>query len=338
MRLLGFLFVLLAAVAAGQTSSFSGAHTQSMQLTAGQLVEVYAGLPSPSELPPNGRIAVEWGKYRKVLHAFDPDFFIVYRAPKTGSYSLKLTKIENEDALFNKPRWREMGTIEKITPFPKSTPWPAGKSVKLRTWIKPVNPGKSARGMVLEAEPNDSIAEAQPIEIGASGNDENMHITGGADDVEYFDNGDVGTSGLDWFRIEYKGKEPRLFTANLGLPDPFVVAQLLFYTADGKEYREGSNPNERVHQQTEGHRTAMSRTLQPGGVYFLKVESNSPGYEVELRIRRPAPYSDPRAAIRQAMYDHLGQVDAWLMNRPRGAAIDRRIRDTGSLLGTHCIS
>lgn len=338
MRIPGFLFVLLAAVAAGQTASFSGAHTQSMQLTAGQLVEVYAGLPSPSELPPNGRIAVEWGKYRKVLHAFDPDFFIVYRAPKTGSYSLKLTKIESEDALFNKPRWREVGTIEKITPFPKSTPWPAGKSVKLRTWIKPVNPGQSARGMVLEAEPNDSIAEAQLIEIGASSNDENLHITGGADDAEYFDNGDVGTSGLDWFRIEYKGKEPRLFTANLGLPDPFVVAQLLFYTADGKEYREGANPNERVHQQTEGHRTAMSRTLRPGGVYFLKVESNSPGYEVELRIRKAAPYTDPRAAIRQAMYDHLGQVDAWLMNRPRGAAVDRRIRDTGSLLGTHCMS
>jgi hypothetical protein len=116
------------------------------------------------------------------------------------------------------------------------------------------------------------------------------------------------------------------------------VAQLLFYTADGKEYREGANPNERVHQQTEGHRTALTRLLQPGGVYFLKVESNSPGYEVELRLRRPAPHSDPRDAVRAAMYDHLGQVDAWLLNRPRGAAVDRRIRDTGSLLGTHCMS
>jgi hypothetical protein len=38
------------------------------------------------------------------------------------------------------------------------------------------------------------------------------------------------------------------------------------------------------------------------------------------------------------MYDHMTQVDAWLLNRPRGAAVDRRIRDTGSLLGTHCMS
>lgn len=338
MRTLGFLFALAVTTATAQTVAFSGAHQQTIQLKAGQIVEIYAGLPAPSELPPNGRIAVEWGKYRKVLHAFDPDFFIVYRAPKTGAYSLKLTKVENENAAFNKPRWRETGTIEKITPFPKSTPWPAGKSVKLRTWIKPVNPGKSLRGMIVEAEPNDSIAEAQHIEIGASGNDENLHITGGADDAEYFDNGDVGSSGLDWFRIEYKGSAPRLFTANLGLPDPLVVAQLLFYTADGKEYREGANPNERVHQQLEGHRTAMSRTLRPGGVYFLKVESNSPGYDLELRIRKPAPYTDVPTAIRQAMYDHLGQVDAWLMNRPRGAAVDRRIRDTGSLLGSHCMS
>ncbi len=170
------------------------------------------------------------------------------------------------------------------------------------------------------------------------GGDETIHITGGADDAEYFDNGNAGTSGIDWFRIEFKGAHPRLFTANLSLPDPLVAAQLLFYTADGKEYREGANPNERVHQQTEGHRTAMSRILQPGGVYFLKVEANSPGYEAELRIRKPAPYATVPEAIRQSMYDHMGQVDAWLMNRPRGASVDRRIRDTGSLLGTHCMS
>jgi hypothetical protein len=332
------VFCLLAWPALGQTGRFTGAHSQSVKLAAGQTVEVYVGFPAPSELPANGRVAVEWAGYRKVLHAFDPDFYMVYRAPKAGTYTLKLAKVENEEPLFNKPRWRETGSVEKVSPFPVSTPWPAGKPAAMRTWVKPLAAGKSSRGMVIETEPNDSIAEAQPIQMGASGGDETLHITGGADDAEYFDNGDVGRSGIDWFRIEFKGSEPRLFTANLGLPDPFVVAQLLFYTADGKEYREGANPNERVHQQLEGHRTAMSRILKPGGVYFLKVESNSPGYEVELRLRRPAPYTDVRAAVRQAMYDHLGQVDAWLLNRPRGAAVERRIRDTGSLLGTHCMS
>ena len=329
---------LSVAAAIAQDVAFTGAHNTSMTLAAGQVVEVYAGIPSPSELPANGRIAVEWPGFRKIIHALDPDFFIVFRAPQAGRYAIKLTKVENEEASFNKPRWREPGTVEKLNAFPRATPWPAGKVVRVRAWIKPIDLGNSARGMVVEAEPNNSIAQAQPMALGASGSDETIHITGGADDAEYFDNGDIGHSGIDWFRIEYKGSESRLFTANLGLPDPFVVAQLLFYTGDGKEYRDGANPNERVHQQTEGHRTAMSRMVRPGGVYFLKVESNSPGYDVELRLRRPAPYADPRAAVRQAMYDHLGQVDAWILNRPRGAAVDRRIRDTGSLLGSHCMS
>lgn len=34
-----------------------------------------------------------------------------------------------------------------------------------------------------------------------------------------------------------------------------MVLQVLFCTADGKEYRESANANERVHQQTEGHRS-----------------------------------------------------------------------------------
>lgn len=330
--------LLSLALLAQSTVPFAGSHAQTAVLKAGQLVEVYAGLPAPSELPANGRVAVEWGEYRKVLHAMDPDFFMVYRAPKAGTYTLKLAKVEDEEPIFNKPRWRETGVIEKITPFPRRTPWPAGKTVKLRAWVKPIDAGVAKRGTVIEAEPNDSIASAQPVAMGAAGGDETLHITGGADDAEYFDNGEIGRAGIDWFRIEYKGAAVRLFTANLALPDPFVVAQLQFYTGDGKEYREGANPNERVHQQTEGHRTAMTRLLKPGGVYFLKVEANSPGYEVELRSRRPAPFSDPREAVRAAMYDHLGQVDAWILNRPRGAAVDRRIRDTGSLLGTHCMS
>ena len=78
--------------------------------------------------------------------------------------------------------------------------------------------------------------------------------------------------------------------------------------------------------------------MQPGGVYFLRAEANAPGYEIELRLLQPAPYRDPRMAVRQGLYDHLAQVDAWLTNRPRGASVERRIRDTGNLLGTHCMS
>ena len=319
-------------------AEFNGTWSRSFALEAGKTVEVAVGLPSPSKLPPNGRIAVEWAGYRKVLHALDPDFYMVYRPPVTGRMELKITAVTDEEPVFNLPRWREPGSIEKVERFPKITLWPAGFHVPLRAVVKPVDFGTSRRGMIVEAEPNDSIAQAQPIVMGATNSDETLHITGGADDIEYFDNGKVGTSGLDWFRIEFQGTQPRLFTANLTVTDPLIVSQVLFYTGDGKEYREGANANERVHQQTEGHRTEISRMLQPKGVYFLKVEANSPGYEVELRLRQAAPFTDPRQAVRTAMYDHISQVDAWLLNRPRGASVDRRIRDTGSLLGTHCMS
>jgi hypothetical protein len=335
-----FAAVLSSALAETTTAKidFSGNYSRSYSLAAGETVELSVGLPAPSKLPPNGRIAVEWAGYRKVLHALDPDFYMVYQAPKAGAFPLKVSAVEDEEAIFNLPRWREPGTIQAVERFPKKTPWPAGLRVPLRAEVKPVKFGASTRGMFIEAEPNDSIEQAQTIKVGSSGNDENLHITGSADDIEYFDNGKIGTSGLDWFRIEFQGKEQRLFTANLTVADPLIVSQVLFYTADGKEYREGANDNERVHQQTEGHRTEISRILKPGGVYFLKVESNSPGYEVELRLRRPAPYTDPRQAVRLSMYDHISQVNAWLLNRPRGASVDRRIRDTGSLLGTHCMS
>ncbi|HEV8146526.1 MAG TPA: hypothetical protein VGP79_09105 [Bryobacteraceae bacterium] len=337
--LLPFVFLTAAvAFAPAPTVEFSGSFSRSYALEAGKTVEVAVGLPAPSKLPPNGRIAVEWAGYRKVLHALDPDFYMLFKPEKSGAVALKVSAVVDEEPVFNLPRWREAGTIQRVERFPAKTPWPAGLRVPLRVNVQPVDVGVSRRGMVIEVEPNDSIAQAQPIAMGQSGSDETVHITGSADDIEYFDNGRAGSSGLDWYRIEFQGKEPRLFTANLNVTDPLVVAQVSFFTADGKEYREGANANERVHQQTEAHRTAISRTLQPNGVYFLKVEANSPGYEVELRLRGLAPFRDPRQAVRTAMYDHIAQVDAWLLNRPRGASVERRIRDTGSLLGTNCMS
>ncbi|MEC7565966.1 MAG: hypothetical protein VX738_09820, partial [Planctomycetota bacterium] len=105
-----------------------------------------------------------------------------------------------------------------------------------------------------------------------------------------------------------------------------------------ESYSKGLNENERSHQQEETHRIAVNRILAPGETYFLRVEANSPAYDLELRCVKPAPYTDPRQTIRHALYDHIGQVDAWLTNRPRGASVDRRIRDSGNLLGTNCMS
>ena len=199
--------------------------------------------------------------------------------------------------------------------------------------------------MQIETEPNDTPELAQEIQLPSiSSADEiaPVRITGGADDIEYFDNGRVGKSGDDWFKLIFDEKETRLLTCNLMIPDHTLAAQLRLYSLDNSgslvEYTEGRNENERTHQQNEQHRSAITRLLKPGRTYFLRAEANAPGYEIELRVLKPAPYSDARMAVREAMYDHLGQVDAWLTNRPRGASVERRIRDTGNLMGTHCMS
>ncbi|HNG30028.1 MAG TPA: HEAT repeat domain-containing protein, partial [Blastocatellia bacterium] len=345
------------------------------QLKRGETFELSVGLPQPSLLPQHGRVGVRWvlekadagevlpavagrkadafgiytaptADWRKVLHALDSDVYVVYRAPVGGLYRLEIAPITDEVSTFAKPeslRWREDGVAPLAVTFPDKTPWPAGKTVPLSVTINPLELKDSANaGAYVETEPNDTPELAQEITLPEGDGIQAIRINGGADDIEYFDNGRVGKSGDDWFRLNFNGKEPRLLTMNLAIPDHTLAAQLRFYAMDEtgslSEYSEGRNENERVHQQNEQHRAAIVRVLKPGKTYFLRAEANAPGYELELRVLKPAPYDDPQMAVRQAMYDHLGQVDSWLTNRPRGASVERRIRDTGNLMGTHCMS
>ncbi len=334
-----------------------------VELQAGETFEVAVSLPMPSTLPTHARVGVRWRlvqrtpvlhtmeqqpatDWQKTIHALDTDVYLVYRTPFGGTYSLEIAPIENEPTVFAGTRWREEGGVANTVQFPQQTPWPAGKAVALNVAINPIDLRDSAAtGMFVEQEPNDTITQAQEISFNGKADADGvqvLRISGSADDIEYFDNGKVGQSGDDWFKFTYKGTETKLLTADLAIPDHTLAAQLRFYALDSSgnftEYIEGRNENERTHQQNEGHRAAIVRLLQPGKTYFVRTEANAPGYEVELRLLQPAPYSNPRLAVRQAMYDHLGQVDSWLSNRPRGASVERRIRDTGNLMGTHCMS
>lgn len=357
------------------TFSLQGHWEKQFALQQGETFDVSVSLSQPATLPPHGRIGVQWrlieegravgatnitrqpaafgiyttptAGWQKVLHALDADLYLVYRAPVAGLYALEIALVTDEPTIFEGARWREEGIAPRAVTFPHKTPWPAGKAVPLAVTINPLDLTSSrARGTYVEQEPNDTPEQAQEIVFAAGQLDKDsvqtVRISGGADDIEYFDNGKVGQSGDDWFLIKYEGTEPKLLTGNLTIPDHTLAAQLRFYARDNAgalvEYTEGRNENERVHQQSEGHRAAINRLLKPGGVYFLRAEANAPGYEIELRLLKPAPYDDARMAVRQAMYDHLGQVDSWLTNRPRGASVERRIRDTGNLMGTHCMS
>jgi len=391
-----------ASPAAGKVQ-LAGPWQKSYRFTAGQTVEVSVHLDRPSALPENGRVGVEWtlersddaaavvtgakvegrtedapqptANWRKVLHALDGDVALFYRAPVSGSYSLKLTPITDEAHPGDGPRWREKGVAPAMFPLPTKTPWPERTVAPITVAVNPVDLGTEEQvqklGTMIETEPNDAPEQAQLLALVPNEEVRTYEITGGADDVEFFDNGKVGRSGDDWFRVELKGSEPRLVTAQLSIPGQVLAGRIRTYKlADGagpttplggvlpvsewlgtvnpdREYfnedkpvvvEEGRDPNERVHQQEELHRANITRLLQPGKSYYFRVEANAPGYQFQLRVLRPAPYTDARMAVRQGMYTQIGQVDAWLTNRPRGASVERRIRDTGNLLGTQCMS
>ncbi len=350
------------------TTQFSARWEKRFTLQRGETFDVSVSLPQPSALPAHGRVAVQWrlieskealppvsgrkaeafgiysaptADWRKVLHALDADVYTAYRAPVSGVYALEIAPVTDEATVFEGARWREEGSAPQAVSFPRVTPWPAGKVVPLNINLTPVKQIEH-QGTFIETEPNDTPEQAQAISFADEANIQVARVNGGADDIEYFDNGKVGKSGDDWFTFKYAGAEARLLTAYLAIADHTLAAQVRCYTRDASgnliEYTEGRNENERTHQQNEPHRAAIDRIVKPGGVYFLRAEANAPGYELELRLLKPAPYDDPRMAVRQAMYDHLGQVDSWLTNRPRGASVERRIRETGNLMGTHCMS
>lgn len=53
------IFLLAVALASAAEVDFSGSYSRSYPVAAGETVEVAVGLPAPSKLAPNGRVAVE---------------------------------------------------------------------------------------------------------------------------------------------------------------------------------------------------------------------------------------------------------------------------------------
>ncbi|MDA1161465.1 MAG: hypothetical protein O3B13_00020 [Planctomycetota bacterium] len=380
-RIMLTLFTVLAVQSVTLAESWTGtigwkdgdavSFAQPMGLATGESVEISARVARPGRLPDNGRVRVSIVAIRstgkasaagterevvlsKVLHALDGDFFTVFTARNADDYRVELTPECGDVTLFEGDRWRETGFVDEQLAAARQVPWKDGQTAAVSVSVRKIADTVARDGsLVIESEPNNSAADAQQIPLRATADDYTLQIVGTSDDIEYFDNGQVGTGiGDDWLRLDFDGPEPRLLTACLTIPDQLVAARVRCYalpkdkatvkpgeTLDvGGEYEDGKNSNERVHQQAEQHRIAINRNLQPGHVYFLRVEANTPGYGLELRIVKPAPFDDPRQAVRHALYDHLGQVSSWLNNRPRGASVERRLRDTGNLLGTHCMS
>jgi hypothetical protein len=116
---------------------FQGLWEKRFELKRGETFELSVGLPSPSSLPQHGRVGVRWtlieekkesgaetslpslfarkpdafgiyaqptADWKKVLHALDPDLYLVYRAPVGGVYALEIAPVTDEATVFEGAR------------------------------------------------------------------------------------------------------------------------------------------------------------------------------------------------------------------------------------------
>jgi hypothetical protein len=242
-------------------------------------------------LPTGSRIRVELeipGVHRliKDLHAGDPDVYLPCRPTQEGAAMLRLTR--------------------------SPAPGPAALSVRVE-WARLSL--DIAERVAIEAEPNDSWREANPLELGRD-------VYGSADDVDYLENAHEGRSGLDWFRFEVTDEKLVLVYFQLDLLDRDVSANLRVYTVDAKTgrpepYVSGKDPMEIVHdRERERYSKHISRTFARG-TYFLEVNANHPDYILRTRVLPVPPYDDPAQAVEAGMHYIINVGDAWLAQIPR---------------------
>ena len=386
---------LAASAGLAETVKFDGAWSDEWVLESGQTVQIQVGVVSPGRLPDNARIEARWSGpqlsdstasqdrgdlvvgvdngWSKVLHALDPDVFLLYKAPVAGRYELRLETVVDRERNATKYH-RDTGLAPLSTAAPSRSP--AITEAEIRVEVESVQSTGGA-DIVLETEPNNAPEAAVLLPFVSGNSDQVLRVVGGADELEYFDNAASGRSPDDWYRLVYQGDRVKLLTANLQMPDPVVSARIRVYkpgvptpeelkpreaakredfgnnnaipyihpdteAIPGPEpvytYYDGRDVNERLHQQDDNFRSFVTRRLQPGGTYYLRVEANQPGYELEVRLIDPAPYDTPQRALKQSIYYHLAEIDAWLIHRPRNIAVHRRVRDGSSLFGENCMS
>ncbi len=141
----------------------------------------------------------------KELHAGDPDLYLPYRPSHDGRATLTLS--------------RNPGTA---APFLVRVEW-AGL------------PLSESDRAAIEAEPNDSWQQANPLVLGRD-------VYGSADDVDYLENPSEGRSGIDWFRFELTSDKPILVYFQLDLLDRDVSANLRVYTIGHEERSDRALP------------------------------------------------------------------------------------------------
>jgi HEAT repeat protein len=220
----------------------------------------------------------------KMLHAGDPDLYLLFRPSIGGQATLAIESSPDSGSVSVRTNWTHLD---------------------LRSIDQPA----------IEAEPNDTWQQANPLQIGRT-------VYGSSDDVDYLENLDEGKAGLDWFRFEVLDDAPGLVYLQLELLDRDVSANLRVHRLDPvsgevRPYETGKDPMEIVHdRERERYSTHLSRTLGRG-TYFVEVNANHPDYILRTRSYPVPPLSDPSKAVESGLNYLLEAGDAWFAQVPR---------------------
>lgn len=213
----------------------------STDFAAGEAAEITIIIPKPSSLPTNGRLqlTVEAAGVSKILHALDPGTHFRYRTKESGPLTVSLAPLEDHQEPVTQAitgAYRRLDTFKasQATAVPKHTPWPEGHKVKVRVRIRPIDSAPSP-GAVLEFEPNNSPESANEIVLPqAPESDQTVVLFGGADDLEYSNNLEVGSgAGDDWYKLVYRGKGEKMAIFNMQVLEPLVPGRLRWYSEKG---------------------------------------------------------------------------------------------------------
>ncbi len=273
------------------------------RLSAAKLYSLSLSVPSPLTLgtsvvrvtikDPHTLIAA------KTLHVGDPDLYLFFRPITDGDVYLAAD-------------WKG----------------PARAPLEIDVLCIPWSPKPGDAGR-LEAEPNNTWRQANPIELGKT-------IFATADDAPYIAVGEereieVWDRAVDWYRLEIQDPRPLLVFFEIDILDrdniPVDVSVYRLENGNIVAHEEGMDPVSAPHEVQALPGNKFTTRLLRQGTYFVRVAASHPAYSLRTHVYDPPPYSDPRLAVRAGM-DYLAAAgDSWHANTPRRGGITDRVAD-----------
>ena len=113
--------------------------------------------------------ATATANWSKTLHALDPDLYLLYRAPRSGSYRLRIEPVIDREQPLGEIS-RDTGLAPLSTPLPARTP--AAGDVSMAVALRPAAELQGG-DIVLETEPNSTPEQAVAIPFEAGDGDGN---------------------------------------------------------------------------------------------------------------------------------------------------------------------